>query len=45
MHAATMSEDCMAIMQTNDKLQPLLQPQHLEKVSKQWILNILVKLR
>ena len=34
MHAATMSEDCMAIMQTNDKLQHLLQPQHFAESFK-----------
>ena len=34
MHAATMSEDCMAIMQTNDKLQHLLQPQHFTESFK-----------
>ena len=34
MHAATMSEDCMAIMQTNERLQHLLQPQHFAESFK-----------
>ena len=40
MHAATMSEDCMAIMQRTIA-QHLLQPSTLPKVSKRWTLSTL----